>query len=599
MERESFEDPAIAKLMNELFVCVKVDREERPDVDAVYMAAVQALTGQGGWPMSVFCTPDGRPFWGGTYFPPEDRFGRPGFPTVLRQLAEIWTKRRGDATRAAEELTGHLRSAGGAGGTAELTKATLAKAVQAFGMRFDGTYGGFGSAPKFPRSHALSFLLRQTRRPGDEHSLAMVVMTLERMARGGMYDHLGGGFHRYSTDPRWFLPHFEKMLYDQALLARTYLEAWQVTGEGRFADVARDILGYVLRDLRDPAGGFHSAEDADSEGVEGKFYLWSHDELTAVLGKEAGELFAKVYDASPEGNYQEEHGERVEGRNILHLERPLAAVAGELGLTEWALRERLAPLREKLLAVRAARVRPGLDDKVLTDWNGLMIGALAYGGRALDAPEYLDAARRAAEFVLGTMQRDGRLLHRYRAGEAGIPAFLEDHAFLAWGLAELYEATFEPRWLAEAKRLSQETVRRFWDAEGKGFWHVASDGERGRETLARFSGFVAANPEAAPFMLWALDFAVGPSQEVVLAGVPGSPDLAAMRRAVHRRFLPNAVLALHPEGAGAAAIESLVPFLKTQRAKDGKATAYVCENYACHAPLTDLEALGALLPGGK
>ncbi|MHC4861286.1 MAG: thioredoxin domain-containing protein, partial [Planctomycetota bacterium] len=477
MERESFENEETAALLNEHFVAIKVDREERPDVDNVYMAAVQALSGHGGWPLSVFLTPEGKPFWGGTYFPPEDRFGRPGFKSVLVQIAGAWREKREEVLEGAERLTQFVADLNVTVKGAALDEKTLANGVDEFASRFDSRRGGFESAPKFPRTHSLSFLLRQHARTGDAQVLAMVEKTLAEMARGGIYDHVGGGFHRYSTDPLWLVPHFEKMLYDQALVARASLEAYQVTGKPVYADLARDVFRYVLRDMTDEKGGFYSAEDADSEGVEGKFYVWTRDEILEVLGEADGELFAKVYDVKADGNFREEASGEETGTNILHLERPLEETAGELGTDAAGLAKRLAPMREKLFAVRERRIHPLKDDKILTDWNGLMIGTLAYAGRTLDEPRYTEAARKAADFLLTTMVSDGRLLHRYRGGQASILAFLDDHAFLTLGLLDLYEATFEERWLAEAKRLAGETIRLFWDESAGGFLFSGKDGE--------------------------------------------------------------------------------------------------------------------------
>jgi len=635
MERESFESEEVAALMNEHFVSIKVDREERPDVDNIYMTAVRAMTGRGGWPMSVFLTPDRRPFWGGTYFPPEDRLGRPGFKSILRQLADAWEGDRESVLAGADQITRHLRArAAPPGREVELGAATLAKGYDQYERAFDPQHGGFGRAPKFPRSHSLSFLLRYGRRAPEADTLTMVRETLDHMARGGMRDHLGGGFHRYSTDREWLVPHFEKMLYDQALLARTYLEAYQVTGDERYAAVARDTFRYVLRDMTDPGGGFYSAEDADSEGEEGKFYVWTRAEVLEVLGEEDGEVFCAVYGVTEDGNYAEEATGEVTGANILHLPRALSAAARDLEADGEVLEERLQAMRERLFAVRERRIHPLKDDKILTDWNGLMISALAYGGQALGEDRYTQAARDAAEFITGTMLRDGRLLHRFRRGDASIKAYLDDYAFLAMGLLDLYETTFEVRWLSEARRLAREMLRLFWDADQSAFLFSAADGEElitetkelydgavpsgnsvatllllrlGRlttdaafteaadETMEHFSAQIDQHPMGFPFMLMALDFAVGPSREIVLAGDPAGEGVRAMSRAVHRRFLPTKVLALHPAGEGAEEVRALVPFLEQQRAIDGRGTAYVCEDYTCKRPTTDVDQLISLL----
>ncbi|MBI1992621.1 MAG: thioredoxin domain-containing protein, partial [Candidatus Omnitrophica bacterium] len=629
---ESYDHPEIAKLMNEQFVSIKVDREERPDIDAIYMGAVTAMTGSGGWPMNVFLTPDGKPFWGGTYFPPEDQEGRPGFKTVLHSIAEAWRARRTEILSSSQTLTQAIQASAEAGGSsAPLTTTLLERAAQQFAQQYDSVSGGFEPAPKFPRSHSLSFLLRVWFRAREPRPLEMVEHTLEAMARGGIHDHLGGGFHRYSTDARWLVPHFEKMLYDQALLARTYLEAYQVTGKPQYADVARDIFEYVLRDLRDPQGAFYSAEDAGEVGKEGEFYVWTDREIDAVLGTEDAALFNRFYGVTPAGNF--EHG-----TSILHVETPLEAFASREDRPPDELRRRLEASRVKLLAARSQRRRPHRDDKVLTDWNGLMIGALAYGASVLDEPRYAQAAREAAGFLLERLQRDGRLLHRYREGEAAIPAFLDDYAFLIWGLVDLYEATFEVRWLSEAERLTKEMVRLFWDETQGGFFFSGRQNEplisrtkalydgalpsgnsvaalnlarlgmlmmdKGLQGYAErlfqhFSGHAGQIPSAFPQFLIALDVWLGPSQEIVIAGDPAAPETREMLTAVRRRFLPRAVRILHPSDETAASIEALIPFIKAQQPLHSAATAYVCQNYVCRLPTTDLSAFISLLDASR
>ena len=627
MERESFENEAIAALLNEHFVPVKVDREERPDVDQVYMQAVQILTGQGGWPLSVFLAPDGRPFWGGTYFPPENRFGRPGFATVLTALSEAWRTRRAELLDSADKLKSYIHDHSRLPrpeADRELDPGILALGVQQFAARFDPAQGGFGPAPKFPRSHALSFLLGAHARERDPAVLRMVEVTLDHMARGGMHDQLGGGFHRYSTDAQWLVPHFEKMLYDQALLARTYLEAYQVTGKEEYAGVARGIFTYILRDMTAAEGGFYSAEDADSEGEEGKFYVWTPEEVRQALGPEESAFFTGVYDVTSSGNFED-------GRSILNLKRWLPDVAAEHRMEPAALAARLEGARAKLLAVRSRRVRPHLDDKVLTDWNGLMIGALALGARVLGESAYRAAAARAASFVLATLKRpDGRLLKRYRAGEAAIPGYLDDYAFLAWGLLDLYRATFDPSHLESARDLAREMVKLFWDAEGGGFFFTGADSPQllvrtqeiydaatpsgnaiaaymllslgvltadpelsryGRETVAAFAPALEASPLSFPQMLIALDFAVGPTAEVVLAGDPESAEFRAMAGPLDRRFLPRVVVAARPPGDAGQRMVALAPYLAAHEPLDGKATAFVCRNYACALPTRDPEAM--------
>lgn len=589
MEKESFENPAIAELINADFIPIKVDREERPDLDAIYMSAVTALSGQGGWPMTVFLTPEGRPFWGGTYFPPEDRSGRPGLPNILRSIAQAWRTQRQQIVSSSQSLTQLLQAREPADATDAITRDVLETATQQYIQQYDATYGGFGDAPKFPRSHSLSFLLRAWYRSRDPQILSMVESTLEAMARGGIHDHLGGGFHRYSTDAQWLVPHFEKMLYDQALLARTYLEAFQVTGKLAYAVVARGIFTYVLRDLRDPGGAFCSAEDAGEVGKEGEFYVWTPSEIEAVLGAEEASRFNAVYDVTPEGNF--------EGRSILHLQEPPPTD------------EQLAAARATLLEARGRRQRPHRDDKILTDWNGLMIGALAYGARVLGEPRYAQAAAEAADFLLERLQSNGQLFHRFREGHADIAGFLDDYALFSWGLLELYEATFEERWLTESRRLVREMVRLFWDSDDGGFFFSGPQNEsliarpkelydgavpsgnsvaalllvqlgmltmdqelraRAEQLFRAFASQVARAPHAVPQFLIAADVWLGPSQEIVITGDPNASPTRQMLRAVTSRFLPRAVLALRPA--------------------NGQPTISMCQNEVCQLPVTDLRA---------
>ena len=622
MEQESFENPEVATLMNQHFVSIKVDREERPDLDAVYMTAIQAMSGQGGWPMTVFLTPQGQPFWGGTYFPPDDRAGRPGLRRILTSIAEAWRSRRDDILRSGQSITEAIQAGAVGGGetTAAPTLDVFRAAAAQLGDQYDAAHGGFGPAPKFPRSHALSFLLHVWARGKEPRMLDMVTTTLDAMDRGGLHDQLGGGFHRYSTDERWLVPHFEKMLYDQALLARTYLEAYQATGRSRYADVARDIFEYVLRDLRDPGGAFYSAEDAGEVGKEGEFYVWTPAEIEHVLGEQDAEVVDAFYGVTRGGNF--EHG-----RSILSVPQPLEAFAAERHLSVEEVRERLEASRRTLFETRNRRRRPHRDDKILTDWNGLMIGALAYGGRVLHEPRYVQAADEAATFLMERLRRDGHLLHRYRDGHADIDAFLDDDAFLSWGLLELYETTFDARWLQEAKRLTEEMVRLFWDQQSGGFFFSGTQNEQliaktkelydgalpsgnsvaaldlmrvglltmdegvrqiAEQLFKTFSARLTQAPHAYPQFLIALDWWLGPAQEIVIAGDPDRDDAQRMIREVARRFLPRAVVILHPTGPSAGAIEELVPFVREQTMLDGNATAYVCEQYRCQLPTTDL-----------
>ncbi len=647
MEEESFEDPQTAQFLNEHFVPIKVDREERPDVDQIYMAAVMAMTGSGGWPLSVFLTPDLKPFYGGTYFPNSDRYGMPSFMTLLRSLSESWKANRAGLVNAGENLTQAIRqqSQREAGGSARLDADVLKRAHEQLRGNFDSDLGGFGGAPKFPRSHLLSFLLRYWKRSGDAEALGMVTKTLDEMAKGGMYDQLGGGFHRYSVDERWHVPHFEKMLYDQALLAKTYLEATQATGNAEYARVAREIFDYVFREMTSAEGPFYCAQDADSvpdakrprDKKEGAVYVWEQAEIEILLGKENAEIFDYAYGVESHGNAQSDpHGEFT-NKNILFAAHGEAQIAKRFSKKPEEVRDILRNAREKLMAVRAQRPSPHLDDKMLTDWNGLFISSLAMGSMVLEESRYRDAAKKAADFILARLvDKDGRLLHRYRDGEAGIPATLEDHAFLAHGLFDLFEATQEPKYLDQAKHWTQEMIRLFWDEKAGGFFLSAHDAEslitrskevydgaipsgnsvaalallrvgrltmdskleeQGSKVLKAFSREIDNAPSAYPQMLIALDFALGPVKEIVIAGDVQEAGTKDMLREIYKRFLPNAVVVVNPATPGPvkSAIEALMPFVAKQNPIAGKPTAYVCQNYACSAPTNDKANLIKLL----
>jgi uncharacterized protein YyaL (SSP411 family) len=633
MERESFEDEAVARVLNEAFVPIKVDREERPDVDSIYMDVCQMMRGQGGWPLTVLLTPDRKPFFAATYLPKEGRFQQTGLMDLLPRVRKLWQNDRQKLLDDAEEVTDLLqRSTQQEEGDAPGPGA-LDEAYRQLSRQFDRTHGGFGSAPKFPAPHTLLFLLRHSHRTGEERAREMVTTTLDRL--GGLFDQVGYGFHRYSTDQRWLLPHFEKMLYDQAMHVLAYTEAYQVTGAARYETTAREVLTYVLRDLQAPDGGFYSAEDADSrteEGTmeEGAFYVWSTDEVRELLDAEAAELMIDVFNMHPEGNYQEEStGERT-GTNVLHLERPLAEEAERRGMTEEALRERVEAARTTLYEHRETRPRPGLDDKVLTDWNGLMVAALATAARVFDEPEYETAARRTGRFLLDTMHdAEGRLLHRYRDGGAGIRATLDDYAFLIWGLLELYETTFEPDWLRAARDHMEVCLDRFWDAEHGGFYMTPEDGEalivRPKDIsdgakpsgnsiqlmnllrLARCTGQTAYEERAAALSRWAggtarsrptgvtallagLHWGLGTPREVVVAGERGAADTEALLQAVRQTYTPTTVTLHRPTGE-TPDITDLAPFAAAQTPLDGQAAAYVCQNLQCEAPTTDPDTL--------
>lgn len=628
MERESFEDSEVAELMNRHFVAVKVDREERPDIDGIYMAVCQAMTGSGGWPLTIVMTPGKKPFFAGTYFPKHTRSRRPGLMEILGRIAELWDEDRARLLEIGESHTRSLQNLTVSSPGGELTIENLRQAFETFQQRYDRTNGGFGRAPKFPMPHNLSFLLRWWKRSGDKEALSMVESTLHAMQRGGICDHVGFGFHRYSTDSRWLVPHFEKMLYDQAMLAIAYVEAYQATGKQRYAAVAQQIFTYVLRDMTSPEGAFYSSENADSEGEEGKFYVWTEEEIKAILGKDQGNIFTRFYGVTKKGNFEG-------GRSILHISRPLEEFSRNSGMTTDQLEKSLEQSRRKLFAVREQRVHPSKDDKILTDWNGLMIAALAKGSQALNKPEYAEAARRAADFLLDRMLRqDGRLLHRYRQGEALIQGYVDDYAFLTWGLIELYEATFDARYLRQALSLTEEMLRLFWDGKQGGLYFTGRDNEKliarikeiydgaipsgnsvaalnlsrlGRMTmrhelegkaeqlLESFGKTIAASPVGYSQSLIAADFGLGPTKEIVIAGELHHEGTGKMLSALGRRFLPNKVLLLHPDGVGEYDIEKLVPFIKLQRKIKGMATAYVCEDYRCKLPTTDAAGMISLI----
>jgi uncharacterized protein YyaL (SSP411 family) len=635
MEHESFEDSTVAALMNETFINIKVDRQERPDIDNVYMTICQMMNNSGGWPLTIVMTPDKKPFFAATYIPKENAYGRTGMLGLIPALQDAWVNRRDDINNASEQVTSQLQQyMSGTGSSEELTADQLKLAHNQLKQRFDAGNGGFGSAPKFPTPHNLLFLLRYWHRSGDDAVLDMVTTTLDKMGRGGIYDHIGFGFHRYSTDERWFAPHFEKMLYDQALIIMAYAEAYTATGNSEYRRIVQEVIEYVFRDMTDPHGAFYSAEDADSEGIEGKFYLWTVDDVQAALSADDAELFIDVYGLEPQGNFHEE----VPAANIAHLRRTIADYAVEKNMQEAELRERLEKIRVTLFDNREKRIHPHKDDKILVDWNGLMIAALAKAAVLLDEPRYSEAAERAAGFVLGEMLDDGRLLHRYRAGEAGIAATVDDYAFMAWALIELYEATFNVEYLKKALELNESLVQFFWDETNGGLFFTASDGEplivrmkegsdgaipsgnsvamlnlirlgritadptlaeRARAIGRSFHQNVSASPSAFTQMMAALDFGVGPSYEVVIVGAPGGEDTKAMQRALNDVYLPSKVVILKPADGKNSDISKIAEFTRAHTALEGKATAYVCKNYACDLPTTDIDQMLGSLGASK
>ncbi|MFC1944281.1 thioredoxin domain-containing protein [Chloroflexota bacterium] len=621
MERECFEDEDIAGIMNEDFVNIKVDREERPDLDAVYMDAVQAMTGGGGWPLTVFLTPQGKPFFGGTYFPPEDRLGLPGLPTVLRTVAEAYRTRGGEVETAAEQLVAHLKRATEPQRIMEpLTAGMLSTAYQGLQSPFDRQNGGFGSAPKFPQPMVLEYLLRYHRRTGDPDALLMVGHSLERMAGGGIYDQIGGGFHRYSVDARWLVPHFEKMLYDNALLGRVYLHAYQATGKRLYSRIVEETLDYILREMTDKDGGFCSSQDADSGGAEGIYYTWTPDEVSQVVGRDAADLVCGYFGITEEGN--------LEGRNVLTRPAEIEALASGLGCTPQEMGARLKDAQARLLERRARRVPPHRDGKILAGWNGLMLACLAEAASVLDREDYLEAAVSNATFLTRVLY-DGQILkHSYKDGRTGDDGFLQDYAFLCEGLLCLYQATFDGRWLEGALNLANALVIRFWDEEKGCFYDSARD----RQGLivrprAVYDNALPSGSAAASFILmymarltenrdyegmaaaavrsvaqamarapigfghWlcALDFYLSQPVEVVLIGRPREPATKSLIKAIQRRYLPDKVLVGRDPERPHTAVDT--PLFQGKSMLESRPTAYVCIGRVCNAPVTDPGAL--------
>lgn len=629
MEHESFEDPTIAAFLNEHFVSIKVDREERPDLDQIYMNAVQMLTGHGGWPMSVFLLPDQRPFYGGTYWPPQQRMGMPGFMQVLGAIQQAWQDRRAQIETQSQEILEHLQSPSSQQGEAsELNESLLRAAVASLAQAFDSRHGGFGRAPKFPRPMDLQVLLRAGRRFHEHSYWGMVSLTLRKMWEGGIYDHLGGGFARYSTDERWLVPHFEKMLYDNALLVDVYLDAIQYSKQRDLRIPVRETLDYVLTRMTDDAGPFHSTEDADSEGVEGKFYVWTKREVRDILGAERAERFAAAYDVSDEGNW--------EGHSILNRPRPLAEIAEALQLPLAQLEAELAEDRARLFHAREQRVPPGKDDKVLVSWNGLMIHSMARAAGILDEPRYLEAAVRAAEFLWTSMRtNEGRLLHTWRRGSATLPAYLDDYASLANALVTLYEQTFEKRWIERATQLCEQMLTHFEDSEAGGFYFTADDHEQlilrqkdfqdgsipsgnglaatvllrlghflgearylesARRTIDAATPLLTRYPQAAAQTLIALDWQLGPVDEIVLSAEFAAQDGRRLLENLRQRYFPCAIVAAGQPSAAPPHSDTgmthnpLAGMLAGKEQHGAEPTAYWCRNFACQAPTVGLQA---------
>lgn len=636
MAHESFEDTEVAELMNEAFINIKVDREERPDIDHTYMTVCQMMTGSGGWPLTIVMTPEKKPFYAATYIPKRGRYGRPGMLELIPWIQKIWKEKREKVYGSANEITDVFQRSNEQKPGQALTAEVLHKAYQQFEREFDPEHGGFGKSPKFPSSHNLIFLLKYWKRSGEKQALKMAELTLTGMRMGGLYDHIGFGFHRYSTDAGWLLPHFEKMLYDQALLMMAYTEAWQATGKPLFRQTADEIAAYLFRDLTDEKGAFYSAEDADSEGEEGKFYVWSTDGIHEALPVADAELFIEVFNLKEEGNFKEEATRQTTGKNIPHLKKSLAELADERAMEPDDLKKKLESIRKKLFDEREQRIRPLLDDKILTDWNGLMIAAMAKAGNIFRNEEYIEKAEKTHQFIISEMQKeDASLLHRYRDGEAAIQGHADDYAFFIWGLLELYEATFKTVYLDQAIELNDIFIEEFWDVDNGAFYFAGQESEvllgrkkegydgalpsgnsiammnllrlgkitaapeleeKADQTGRLFSEQIQRSPTGFSQALQAINFGLGPSFEIVIAGKKQEHDTQQMLRELNRYFIPNKVVILNdPDDKS---IQELAPYTKQQTMRDGKATVYICQNYSCEQPVTDPEEMAEKLTQG-
>ncbi|MFX0055940.1 MAG: thioredoxin domain-containing protein [Promethearchaeota archaeon] len=635
MAHESFEDEEVAALMNDAFVNIKVDREERPDIDGVYMQIAQMMTGSGGWPLTIVMTPDKKPFYAATYIPKEARFRQLGMIQVVPRLKEIWESERENVDDVTRQIEQALSTESSSASDVQVDLEAIETAFSMFLRRFDEKRGGFGTAPKFPSPHNLMLLLRYWKRTGNKDALNLVETTLREMRKGGIWDHIGFGFHRYSTDAEWLLPHFEKMLYDQAMLLHAYIETYEATGDAFYAQVAQDIIQYVFRNMTSPEGAFYSAEDADSEGVEGKFYVWAHNEVRDVLDSQEFDTFSRYYNIHEQGNFKEEATREDTGLNIPHITDSLEKVAEEIGIASDLVSELLESGRQKVFALRETRIRPQRDDKVLTDWNGLFIAALAKASRTLGSSEYLKAAEKAIRFILAKMMsKDGRLFHRFRDEEVLVPGFLDDYAFLVWGLIELYETSFNPEYLELARNLTKKQIDHFWDTKNGAFFFTADNseellvrqkdaydgaipsgnsvsllnlirlarllGNEGFEALSAkiteaFSGIINRSPTGFSFMLSGLDYALGPSHEVVIAGRLDEEETQMILSELRNRFLPNTVVLLRSDEETSRRLNDLAPFSKFYDRVNNKATVHVCINHNCKLPTNDIGQMLKLL----
>ena len=628
MAHESFENRETAQILNRYFVNVKVDREERPDLDEVYMNAITVMTGSGGWPMTVFLTPELKPFYGGTYFPPEDRYGRPGFPRILEAVAQFYQERRDEAEDQGEKLKERLIEMVGFNSNASsLEIGLLEKAITGITTSYDQVNGGFGSQPKFPPSMTLSFLLRDHHRTSRQEAINMVSHSLTRIGNGGIYDHLGGGFHRYSVDEKWLIPHFEKMLYDNALLMRTYTEAFQVTGDALFKERAIETASYVIREMLNLDGGFYSTQDADSEGKEGRFYVWTPNEIQAIIGEEKGRVFSQYYGVDEGGNFEDQ-------TSVLYVDIPLVSLAEHLNVQPDELRSIVVEGQRELFDHREKRPHPGRDEKIMTDWNGLMIGSLARASRVFGEKLYLEAATDSMQFILDTLYVDGRLLHTFKDDRARFNGYLDDYAFTVSALIDLYEATFDLSWFLHAVTLMDTTIEQFWDTEEGGFFFTSNDHEalivrsknpydnaipsgnavsvqnllrlaaftgnsgyrdKAGQTLSLFADHMAGAPGAFGQLLCGLSWYLDTPMEIALVGAKENARTVAMLDLINSSFLPNTVVALYDPTTDNGQEQKVIPLLANRSCIEGLTTAYVCEQFVCRQPVTSVDTLASIL----
>ncbi len=628
MEHESFEDEEVAKLLNENFISIKVDREERPDIDQVYMTVCQIMTGSGGWPLTIIMKPDKKPFFAGTYFPKNSRHGRIGMIDLLPQISEIWKTRFNDVIDSSEEILGVLNSIETQTEKEDVSETFLEAGFEQLKQNFDSSNGGFGRSPKFPTPHKFLFLLRYYERTKDKFALEMVEKTLQYMREGGVYDHVGFGFHRYSTDEHWLLPHFEKMLYDQALLALAYTETYQLTKNEEYAKTAKEILTYVSRDMTDERGGFYSAEDADSEGEEGKFYVWTESEIKEHL-KENADLFIKAFNIRPEGNYIEEATRQKTGSNILHTTKTLAGLVNSKNIDKNEAEKIVEKCRKDLFEVREKKIHPYKDDKILTDWNGLMITAFARASQVFNDKDYLEIAKNAVSFIFTNLYKEEKLLHRYRDGESGIKGNLDDYAFLTWGLIELYESSFDVEFLQKAISISEKMIELFYDTRNGGF-HFTPENDKDlivrmkeiydgavpsgnsiaimnylklfkitgdkryedivNDSLKTFAKNIKQSPISHSMFMTVLEYLFGQSYEIVVSASKDDKELAIALNKIRSKYIPNKIVLLNSNND----LAKIAPFTVNHIKKDGKVTFYICQNQTCKSPITDLNDLESI-----